>query len=381
MNVLLIIPETRGTIARVSFNLYQALKKRKDLNVYVVSLNGKDDDSWGEIFVVPTSKIPILRYMINIFNRIFFLRRIKQRLEIQISISTLLGCNVWNVLSKRNDFTIGLFHACLGQSKSVGYLNYIRFYLAYKCICIHLDKLFAVSKSIQADVQKYIPHKKVELVYNIHNFQYIKSQSILPLEDEFEVDLFSNPVILYVGGLYYDVKAPDRLVEAFGKAKNYLPSNTQLVFIGQDYDNCIFQLKRIIKKLQLDNIVHFLGQKKNPYQYMSLCNMLVSPSRDEGLPGVLIESMSLEKKIVSTNSSSGIWEILECDEQYTSSLNSLFCSKYGIITPNNLNDEIFTVEQLALGIVTCYKTRFDRISEWDQNRFSEEQIIERFLDI
>ena len=50
MNILLIIPETSGTIAGVSHNLYLAIKKHVNANVYVACLGAaKNGYDFGEI--------------------------------------------------------------------------------------------------------------------------------------------------------------------------------------------------------------------------------------------------------------------------------------------------------------------------------------------
>lgn len=60
------------------------------------------------------------------------------------------------------------------------------------------------------------------------------------------------------------------------------------------------RLRALIQEVGVDDIVHFLGYKKNPYPYMRMADIFLSSSRAEGLPLVFGEAMCLNKPIVAT---------------------------------------------------------------------------------
>ena len=60
------------------------------------------------------------------------------------------------------------------------------------------------------------------------------------------------------------------------------------------------KLKKRVKEYQLEDYVHFLGYQKNPYQYLSKMQVLLSMSKQEGFPGVYVEALSLGVPFVST---------------------------------------------------------------------------------
>lgn len=60
------------------------------------------------------------------------------------------------------------------------------------------------------------------------------------------------------------------------------------------------RLRALIQEVGVDDIVHFLGYKKNPYPYMRMADIFLSSSRAEGLPLVFGEAMCLDKPIVAT---------------------------------------------------------------------------------
>lgn len=378
MNVLLIIPENTGTIASVSYDLYIGLCKQANTTVYVACLGPYVNTGFQFENVFKLMNHGNTGALGKLYNRIHKLRKLKKEYKIELSISTLLGATYWNVLSGISDYKVGIFHTKLSQRKSAGYMTYLISYIVTRLLCKHLDKLIAVNKSAYMDLKGIFKTKDIELVYNIHNFSNISSKASLPLTDKREIELFKNNVILYVGGLYHNIKGTDRLIKAFAKIKSYA-QNLKLVYIGEDTDHSLPLLLKTIQEFSLQEDVFFLGKKSNPYQYMKQSLMLVSPSRDEGLPGVLIEALSLGLKCVATNSSEGIWEIMQCDNDYNPHLSVIKQTLFGYITPNLINNETFTIDCLAEAIRKCLNTEFHIIENFNTNRFSAESIISHYL--
>ena len=140
-----------------------------------------------------------------------------------------------------------------------------------------------------------------------------------------------------------------------------------MVFIGSDKEGMVEVMEEFCKEKDINN-VYYLGEKTNPYKYIEKSRMLVSPSRDEGLPGVQIEALVLGTPVVSTNSSIGVWEIMEN-----------YISDYGVITPNMLMDENKTVKYLSEGISYVLHHDFDRIEKFDSSRFRDVKVVNEYL--
>lgn len=377
MNILLVIPTNVGTIASISYDLYKGLLKRQGVNVYVVCLGPYSDDGFqfDEILKIKEKEGVIGK----LHSRFAELKKIKQRYAIDVSISTLLGATYWNVISGVGEKKIGIFHTRLAQMKYGGIIYYFENYVANKVLCSRLDKMIAVNKSAYLDlIHLHGDNKKIELVYNIHDFSKINELSKETISDDGERVIFEHPVILYVGNLYCNVKGTDRLLKAFKKIRSDNP-DCRLVYVGSAPDGSLEKLMSMCADEGLDGYVHFLGRKRNPYKYMKQASMLVSPSRDEGLPGVLIEALSLGLKVVATNSTMGVWEIMECINDYDEDLMKIRRTNYGYICPNKLDDEDFTIKNLALAIEMCMSSRFEKIGAFDKKRFSEEEIIPHYI--
>ena len=101
-----------------------------------------------------------------------------------------------------------------------------------------------------------------------------------------------------------------------------------LEYICTDTEHLWDGLDTMAARMGITENVHYLGVRKNPYKYMRMAKVLVSCSFSEGLPGVLIESLFLNTPVISTNSSEGVWEILNCVEKYNPRLKGVKGSNY-----------------------------------------------------
>ena len=380
MNILLIISSNEGTIASCAYQLYRGLlKEAPEHKIYVICYGKYSKDGFnfghGTCF-----KLNFLKKhgVSSIGIHTILLKRIKKKYKIDCSISTQTGTSLWNVISGIGEYKIGIFHAKLEQARAAGLKNYLCFWLLYKTLFKFLDKKIGVSKSVVEDLITNIGGN-IQLCYNIHDIENIRQKAQKSLLDKDEIEIFSKPVILYVGAAYEYIKAPDRLLKAFISLNKQIADDIQLVYIGKDIDCTWEKLKELAHKNHVDNSVHFLGPRKNPYQYMQRASMLVSPSRDEGLPGVIIESLSIGIPCVATNSTLGNWEIMQCDHLYKEKLTDIIYTSMGCITPNIINDEEFTVKMLAKGIYDIYINNDLDLSKFDTSRFTSNLIISRML--
>lgn len=101
-------------------------------------------------------------------------------------------------------------------------------------------------------------------------------------------------------------KDHETLLRAYAKSG----LKTALVILGKGKKPEEEHLNQLIKELNLENRVHFIGYKLNPYPYIKKAKCLVLSSTMEGLPTVLIEALILKTPVISTDCPSGPKEIL-----------------------------------------------------------------------
>ena len=70
------------------------------------------------------------------------------------------------------------------------------------------------------------------------------------------------------------------------------------------------KLRNLVKKLNLEDKIVFLGFQSNPYLYIKNAKFMVLSSEFEGLGMVILESLALNTPVVSTDCDSGPREIL-----------------------------------------------------------------------
>lgn len=327
--VLLLVAGDNGTIGSCSLNLYEAIKCTKQFDVQCAIVHHFKDGYEGFKDALYFDK----ENNGGLLEQIKWLKCIKDIFSPDVTISTLFGVNTLSVLSGGKDKKIGIFHSPHQQMKAGGIARYSIALAQYAFLYPMLDKLCCVSEEVKdsLSVFPWIKDSKKQVVYNVHNIERIITKSKEALSDIAEQEIFSNPTLVYCGRLDRN-KAPVRTIEAFAKAQR--PKNAQLVFIGEDQENLRPELERAAKKLNIDSQIHFFGRRENPYKYIGRSSALISSSYSEGLPGVMIEALSLRVPVITTNSSKGIWEIFSASNKYDKHLVGLFENECGIISSN-----------------------------------------------
>ena len=148
MKILIISPDTSGTIANLSYNLCRAFLFKGDNVVKCLCLSGRQDEVPDDIDVTLLPKFDhgIFNKLKSVLSRIRCIRRIVRKHHIELSISTLLGCSFWNILSStKEDFKMGIFHTDPGQSIFHGSVMHRLYQFMYSCVVPRLDALIAVN--------------------------------------------------------------------------------------------------------------------------------------------------------------------------------------------------------------------------------------------
>ena len=122
------------------------------------------------------------------------------------------------------------------------------------------------------------------------------------------IELNKNWFNLTIIGRLDAVKGHHLAIQAIANDHSHTDSHLHIIGTGP----CEAQLKELAKQLNILHRIHFLGFRRNIYDYIAYCHALLIPSLHEGLPYTVLEAMSLGTPVIASNVG-GLAEILEDD--------------------------------------------------------------------
>lgn len=155
------------------------------------------------------------------------------------------------------------------------------------------DNIVFVSERVKNNLEEVIPEikNKTQVIYNL-----IDNKKIEKLANEEISEKKENTLLVYVGRVEEFCKNISMLIKVVSRIKN---DNFELWIIGDGVDKKKYE--EMVKNLNIENKVKFLGRKNNPYPYLKIADALVLSSVSEGNPMVYIEAMVMKLPILTTN--------------------------------------------------------------------------------
>lgn len=173
----------------------------------------------------------------------------------------------------------------------------------YRRLYPSADGVIAQCKEMKDDIINTfnITGKNITYIYNP-----VDINEIIKKSTEFNPYNSENKNILAVGRLTYQ-KGFDNLISAFEKVVKIVPE-ARLTILGEG--ELKESLLAQINEINLSHKIDIVSFKDNPYPYYKYADLYVLSSRWEGFPNTLLESLTCETPIVSTECKSGPREIL-----------------------------------------------------------------------
>ena len=224
------------------------------------------------------------------------------------------------------------------------------------------NKVIAVSNELKEALIKegWVNEKKITTIYNPVIFNEIKDHEIKYKDIENKKNI--NIAVI---GWIQPRKAQDIIIKAFSEIKD---RSFTLNFIGgvenKDFNDEVLTL---IKENNLNDKVKFWGPRKDVFKILEDMDILISASRGEALPTVMIEALYCEKPIISSDCDYGPKEILDN-------------GKYGLI---------FKVDDYS-GLAKCFNTmvnnnelynKFLSLSQERSKLFTYDKAVKSYLEI
>jgi glycosyltransferase involved in cell wall biosynthesis len=170
---------------------------------------------------------------------------------------------------------------------------------------------FKFPKSIivnSLDFKKEIDKKfkiKSILIYNPLN----KNEILKKSNEKLNFKIFEKKKSLKLINIsrFTDQKDHITLLKAFNNIHKKI--NIELLIMGYGANKGL--INKYIFKNKLNDKIKILGFQDNPYKFLKKSDIFILTSKFEGLPNVLLESLTLKKFIISSNCPTGPREILK----------------------------------------------------------------------
>lgn len=249
-------------------------------------------------------KIPLISKVFRLIKRLFTLRKIIKKEKIDVLISSLVRPNILNIFFKLIGFFKGktIIKEESIPSKHKKYRRYELFLI--KFLYRYADKIFVPSSGVKKDlIENFsIPSNKIVIIPNPVDLKAINK---LILENV-DFPCKTDKLTVISAGRLTESKGFNYLIEAFYKVREKVES--QLIILGDGELDVV--LKELVKKLSLENDVHFLGWQENPYKFFKFADVFVLSSLHEGFGNVLVEAMACGLPVISFDCPSGPREII-----------------------------------------------------------------------
>lgn len=268
--------------------------------VHTATKDNKKVDGVSKIYDVPIERSP---FKLNNIKSIFILKKIIEKNKYDlIHTNTPMGAVVTRLASlkykKRSNLKIIYTAHGFHFFKGCPIINYIIYYpiekILSKCtdiiITMNMEDYNFAKKHFKTNIE-YIPG----IGFNKEKFS--KNVPLKELEEFKDINNIkdSDYVISYIA----EISKRKRQLYLVKALKHYHFTNEKVLLIG-DLTNSKKVIK-YIKKYKLEEFIKLIDFNDDILKYLLISNLVISVSKQEGLPLNIMEAMYLEKPIIVTN--------------------------------------------------------------------------------
>ena len=163
-----------------------------------------------------------------------------------------------------------------------------------------MNFILANSEIVYSDLQKEnVSNSKLGLIYNGININKIKTHK-QKLKIRSKLSLSKDDFIINCTANLIKYKGHEDLFNALSLIKKELGKSWKLLCVGKDF-NIQKKLNDLALNLGLQEHILFLGSNNNPSELMSISDIGVLVSHEEGFSNSILEYMSHSLAVVATN--------------------------------------------------------------------------------
>lgn len=179
----------------------------------------------------------------------------------------------------------------------------------YRHIYHRADRIVCLSDSIQKEFRErfHVPAEKLVRIYTAVDGVAVR-ESARAANNPFAG---KGPNLVAAGRLRHE-KGFDLLIDAMVHVHRQIP-RAKLTILGAGPEQAA--LKRQVHDLDLGSVVDLIGFQQHHWTYMAHADMVVLPSRVEGMPNVLLEALALDVPVVATECVETMRELQALDDR------------------------------------------------------------------
>ena len=181
------------------------------------------------------------------------------------------------------------------------------FFWAARVLYPFADRIISVSENVRASVEQYVHPFRVRglVLDNPVIFPELNERARQTPTHPWLQNDRKSPTLVSIGRLE-DQKNYGLLIEAFRRLRENM--DCRLLIFGEGSLRALHEARIIEAGLQ--DVVSFPGFVDNPFAALHAADLFVLSSHWEGLPTVAVEALACGVRVVSTDNSTGIREII-----------------------------------------------------------------------
>lgn len=292
---------------KVMIEIANNLSKKK-FKVYLLVLNPVGDYKDHLEDRVNVISLYSGRMIFSLPKLIFFLRNTKPDYLLALDEYTHLLSIIAKLISRSKTF----IYLRLGNIFSILHKRHWdnkKFFIVIlsKFLYRYSDKIITNSIGVANDAKKVFKllDKNIVIIGNPKPVDFILEKS----KEKIDIDNYffksDIPTIVSVGRIRKQ-KGFDTLIRAVSEVNKV--RKIELIIVGQGRDK--EELGNLVKSLNLEDKIKFVGYQDNPYSFISQADLFVMSSLWEGLPNALLEAMICRVPVISSDCLAGPREII-----------------------------------------------------------------------
>lgn len=264
------------------YNVTLAMEEKKGIFLAKLNKNVKVME-----VKVSSNKNVIIRKFINLYRKFIFFLLNYHAYDFSCCYATYsLSANVLSRIASSNN----ALYVHSNYTHIYDYNNFRKFFDS-RSIDKFKNIIFVSNEAKEDFCQIYTQYHNKSLVFNnFINYEEIKKLSSSKIKENKNKD---KKLFVFIGRL-------DDSSKKVGRAINLVKEidEINLWIVGDGPDREMYE--SIVEKNKLNEKIKFLGSKENPYPYIKCADYIILTSDYEGFPVVYLESLILEKPIITT---------------------------------------------------------------------------------